>query len=142
MQHGRIPECLGAHVSVKGGVHRAPVRGRAIGATAIQVFTKTPGQWREPDISRQSFHTFRTERERLELTSIVAHDSYLINLASPDPLLSARSEASFIQELRRCEAYDIGFWCRTRATISTTGTRVSPGTPRPIPVRCGPSPAG
>jgi deoxyribonuclease-4 len=109
MQHGRIPECLGAHVSVKGGVHRAPVRGRAIGATAIQVFTKTPGQWREPDISRESFHTFRTERERLELTSIVAHDSYLINLASPDPLLSARSEASFIQELRRCEAYDIGF---------------------------------
>jgi deoxyribonuclease IV len=109
MRHGRIPECLGAHVSVKGGVHRAPVRGRAIGATAIQVFTKTPGQWREPDISRESFHTFRTERERLELTSIVAHDSYLINLASPDPLLSARSEASFIQELRRCVAYDIGF---------------------------------
>src|SRR4051812_31053521 len=78
MRHGRISECLGAHVSVKGGVHRAPVRGRAIGATAIQVFTKTPGQWREPEISSDSFQAFRSERERLELSSIVAHDSYLI----------------------------------------------------------------
>jgi deoxyribonuclease IV len=109
MQHARISEYLGAHVSVQGGVHRAPVRGRAIGATAIQVFTKTPGQWREPDISTESFTAFRTERERLQLTSIVAHDSYLINLASPDPVLSARSEASFINELRRCQEYDIRY---------------------------------
>jgi deoxyribonuclease IV len=109
MQHARISEYLGAHVSVQGGVHRAPVRGRAIGATAIQVFTKTPGQWREPDISTESFTAFRTECERLQLTSIVAHDSYLINLASPDPVLSARSEASFIEELRRCQEYDIRY---------------------------------
>jgi deoxyribonuclease IV len=109
MQHARISEYLGAHVSVQGGVHRAPVRGRAIGATAIQVFTKTPGQWREPDISTESFSAFRTECERLQLTSIVAHDSYLINLASPDPVLSARSEASFIEELRRCQEYDIRY---------------------------------
>jgi deoxyribonuclease-4 len=109
MQHARISEYLGAHVSVQGGVHRAPVRGRAIGATAIQVFTKTPGQWREPDISMESFTAFRTEGARLQLTSIVAHDSYLINLASPDPLLSARSEASFIEELRRCQEYDIRY---------------------------------
>jgi deoxyribonuclease-4 len=109
MQHARIPENLGAHVSVQGGVHRAPVRGRAIGATAIQVFTKTPGQWREPDISMESFTAFRTECERLQLTSIVAHDSYLINLASPDPVLSARSETSFIEELRRCQQYQIRY---------------------------------
>ena len=44
-------ERLGAHVSVQGGVEKAPVRGKAIGATAIQVFTKTPSQWREPGIS-------------------------------------------------------------------------------------------
>jgi deoxyribonuclease-4 len=109
MQHARISEYLGAHVSVQGGVHRAPVRGKAIGATAIQVFTKTPGQWREPAISMESFTTFRTECERLQLTSIVAHDSYLINLASPDPVLSARSQASFIEELHRCQEYHIRY---------------------------------
>ena len=39
---------LGAHVSTQGGVAEAPARGRAIGASAIQIFTKTPNQWREP----------------------------------------------------------------------------------------------
>jgi deoxyribonuclease-4 len=102
-------ERLGAHVSVQGGVEKAPVRGKAIGATAIQVFTKTPSQWREPAISAESFTAFRRECERLRFSSIVAHDSYLINLASPDPVLSARSEASFVAELRRCEAYGIPY---------------------------------
>jgi deoxyribonuclease IV len=100
---------LGAHVSVQGGVEKAPVRGKAIGATAIQVFTKTPSQWREPSIAAESVTAFRRESERHQLTSIVAHDSYLINLASPDPLLSARSEASFIAELRRCESFGIPY---------------------------------
>jgi deoxyribonuclease-4 len=102
-------ERLGAHVSVQGGVEKAPVRGKAIGATAIQVFTKTPSQWREPSISTESHAAFRREWERCELVSIVAHDSYLINLASPDPELSGRSEASFIAELRRCEAFGIPY---------------------------------
>ena len=101
------PERLGAHVSVQGGVDKAPVRGKEIGATAIQVFTKTPSQWREPLISVDSFSAFRREFQRSRLSSIVAHDSYLINLASPDRALSTRSEASFVEELRRCEAFGI-----------------------------------
>jgi deoxyribonuclease IV len=109
MDRSRTEERLGAHVSVQGGVERAPVRGKAIGATAIQVFTKTPSQWREPGVSRESVVAFRRECERLQFSSIVAHDSYLINLASPDRALSARSEASFIAELRRCEALCIPY---------------------------------
>jgi deoxyribonuclease-4 len=109
MDRSRAVERLGAHVSVRGGVENAPVRGKAIGATAIQVFTKTPSQWREPSISPESYTTFRRECDRLRISSIVAHDSYLINLATPDPALSARSEASFIAELRRCEAFGIPY---------------------------------
>jgi deoxyribonuclease IV len=101
------PERLGAHVSVQGGVEKAPVRGKAIGATAIQVFTKTPSQWREPGVSAESYTTFRRECERYQLSNIVGHDSYLINLASPDPVLSSRSEAAFVAELRRCDAFGI-----------------------------------
>ena len=103
------PERLGAHVSVRGGVQTAPVRGKVIGATAIQVFTKTPSQWREPSVSAEAFDAFRMECERYNISSIVAHDSYLINLASPDPVLTARSEASFLAELRRCEAFGIPY---------------------------------
>ena len=109
MDRLRTAERLGAHVSIQGGVEKAPVRGKAIGATAIQVFTKTPSQWREPTISVESFSAFRKECERYRISSIVAHDSYLINLASPDRTLSARSEASFVEELRRCEAFGIPY---------------------------------
>ena len=84
-------DLLGAHVSTQGGVQKALARGKAIGATAIQVFTKTPSQWREPALTEESRTAFRRECDRSEIASIVAHDSYLINLASPDPVLAARS---------------------------------------------------
>jgi len=98
---------LGAHVSVQGGMAKGPARGAAIGATAIQVFTKTPNQWREPTLARETCGEFRRAWERSGITTIVAHDSYLINLATPDPMLAERSRASFVAELTRCTALGI-----------------------------------
>jgi deoxyribonuclease-4 len=102
-------DLLGAHVSTQGGVATAPARGTAIGATAIQVFTKTPNQWRESAVTADVQIAFRREVDRSGIASIVAHDSYLINLATPDPVLLARSESSFRAELRRCTALGIPF---------------------------------
>jgi deoxyribonuclease-4 len=107
MHQRRVADLLGAHVSTQGGVHNALARGKAIGATAIQVFTKTPNQWREPALSEESRTAFRRERDRSEIARIVAHDSYLINLATPDPFLAARSVESFTNELRRCDLLGI-----------------------------------
>lgn len=98
---------LGAHVSTQGGVATAPARGRAIGATAIQVFTKTPSQWREPTVDDTGAHAFREGLEEHGIRAVVSHDSYLINLASPDPVLRRRSQAAFVEELRRCERLGI-----------------------------------
>lgn len=95
-------DLLGAHVSIQGGVHAAPARGTAIGATALQIFTKTPNQWREPEISPDTATAFQTALAESAITLVVAHDSYLINLASPDEELSARSTTAFINELSRC----------------------------------------
>jgi deoxyribonuclease IV len=97
-----VAELLGAHVSIQGGVATAPARGTAIGATALQVFTKTPNQWRESVVTDEVRDAFRRELARSRIARIVSHDSYLINLASPDPVLLARSEASFRAELERC----------------------------------------
>jgi deoxyribonuclease IV len=107
MHQRSAADLLGAHVSTQGGVHNALARGTAIGATAIQVFTKTPNQWREPALTEESRTAFRRERDRSEIAQIVAHDSYLINLATPDPVLSARSVESFTNELRRCDLLGI-----------------------------------
>lgn len=103
----RTHERLGAHVSTQGGVITAPARGVDIGATAIQVFTKTPNQWREPVLDESTVSAFRRAYEESGLQGVVSHDSYLINLASPDPALSARSIASFAAELTRCHRLGI-----------------------------------
>jgi deoxyribonuclease-4 len=109
MHRSATPERLGAHVSIQGGVDTAPDRGRAIGATAIQVFTKTPNQWREPTLGAGICAAFRRAVARSRLRAVISHDSYLINLASPDPRLSARSVAAFTAELRRCRALGIHY---------------------------------
>lgn len=97
-------ELLGAHVSIQGGTPTAPARGAAIGATALQIFTKTPNMWREPDITPAIAEAFRAALEEHPVGAVVSHDSYLINLASPDEALRARSLAAFKGELRRAAA--------------------------------------
>src|SRR5256886_2532661 len=100
-------DLLGAHVSTQGGVSRAPERGVAIGATAIQVFTKTPNQWREPVVRESDVASFRAALAASGIRAVVSHDSYLINLASPDEALRERSVAAFNGELARCRALGI-----------------------------------
>lgn len=95
-------EMLGAHVSTAGGVQMAPGRGVEIGATAIQLFTKTPNQWREPVFTEETIAAYRAAWTESGLRMVVSHDSYLINLASPDATARKRSVASFIAELTRC----------------------------------------
>ena len=85
----------------------APERARTIGATAIQVFTKTPNQWREPLIDPDQADAFQIALARAGVRAVVAHDSYLINLASPDAALRAKSERSFTLELDRCRVLGI-----------------------------------
>lgn len=80
----------------------APARAVAIGATALQLFTKTPNQWREPEISAENAELYRSELRKSGIRAVVSHDSYLINLASPDEVLRGRSMTSFIAELTRC----------------------------------------
>ncbi|MEO6446503.1 MAG: deoxyribonuclease IV [Gemmatimonadaceae bacterium] len=100
---------LGAHVSTAGGVPSALPRARAIGATAMQIFTKTGNQWREPDIGEPDCASFVSARSESEIVVSNAHDSYLINLASPNGMLWTRSLISFISELRRCEKLTLDF---------------------------------
>lgn len=102
-------ELLGAHVSTAGGPQTAPPRGVDIGATAIQLFTKTPNQWREPVLSDETIAAWRKAWTESGLGIAVSHDSYLINLASPDAALRKRSIASFTAELTRCTQLGIPY---------------------------------
>ena len=102
---------LGAHVSTAGGVAEAPARADLIGATAMQIFTKTPNQWREPAITAEEAAAFKAALAKSGVRFTNSHDSYLINLASPDPAIRARSIDSFTRELERCHALGLDALC-------------------------------
>jgi deoxyribonuclease-4 len=73
----------------------------------LQLFTKQPSRWAEPDITNERRAAFLSAREAHRIRVIAAHDAYLINLASPDPVLRERSYRSFEDELRRCTVLGI-----------------------------------
>ena len=95
---------LGAHMSIAGGVDKAPERGKSVGCDIIQIFTKNSNQWNDPDLSEELVENFRNEMKNCCLKTAFAHDSYLINLGSPNPVLYKRSLNAFIEEHKRSEA--------------------------------------
>jgi deoxyribonuclease IV len=95
---------LGSHVSIAGGTPKAPPRATELSATAMQIFTKQPNRWAERDVTPQESAAFNAARSISTARHTNSHDSYLINLASPDPVLHRRSYDSFTAELRRSEA--------------------------------------
>jgi deoxyribonuclease-4 len=100
---------LGAHVSAEGGVHRAPERARQIESSCLQLFTKQPSRWAEPVLTEDSVSAFLQARVDHGIRVVGAHDSYLINLSSPNRALWGRSLVSFTGELRRCATLGLDF---------------------------------
>jgi deoxyribonuclease IV len=100
---------LGAHVSAAGGTPQAPPRAQAIAANALQLFTKQANRWAERACEGGECEAFATALGETEVRATVSHDSYLINLASPDPTLRARSIESFAAELKRCASLGIDY---------------------------------
>ncbi len=94
---------LGAHMSIAGGVDLAVSRGGGIGCEIIQLFTKSNNQWAAKPLLEAEIKKFRDNIEQHKIHSAFAHDSYLINMGSPDPVLHQRSLAAFIHELERAE---------------------------------------
>lgn len=96
---------IGAHVAVAGGVSSAPVNAAAIGAKAFALFTRNPSRWTSKPISDKEAEAFKRNCEEYGYSPacILPHDSYLINLGSPDAAKLAQSREAFLDEFRRCE---------------------------------------
>jgi deoxyribonuclease-4 len=106
-------------VSSGGGCANCGPRATDIGADAIQLFTKNANQWRERTVDAAEAAAFRSATAAAHVRFTASHDSYLINLASPDAVLRARSLASFVAELQRCEALGLD------ALVSHPGNYIS-----------------
>jgi len=93
---------LGAHMSIAGGLDRAVERGASIGCSALQIFTKSASQWAARPLPDDEVERFQEGLRRSGMTHVVAHDSYLINLCSPNDALWERSIRACTEELLRC----------------------------------------
>ena len=121
---GRRVTLLGAHVSAAGGVERAPARGAEIGADVIQIFTKQVNRWAEREIDRDTAAAFRRALSEHSIAVAGSHDSYLINLASPNARLLERSYRSFCRELEHCRVLELDFLV-THPGNATDGDRAA-----------------
>ena len=95
---------IGAHMSIAGGLPRAVDRAEASGCEALQIFTKSTGQWRARPLPPEEIALFRRRVDETGIRAVVAHNSYLINVATADPTLRARSIEALGEELDRAEA--------------------------------------
>jgi deoxyribonuclease-4 len=100
---------LGAHMSIAGGVDQSVERAAVAGCDALQLFTRNSNQWRAKPLDPAEVARFRELQEVKKIFPTVAHGSYLINLASPDPALYARSSAALGEEMDRCAVLGIPF---------------------------------
>lgn len=96
---------IGIHTSIAGDIVSSLELAHALGANALQIFSSSPRMWARPGkgtrIAAADAERFRARRRELGLGPLVIHDNYLINLASPEPVLRVRSVLAFHDEIVR-----------------------------------------
>ena len=93
---------LGAHMSISGGIHLAPGRGKAAGCGVIQVFTQNSNQWRGKMPTDSDVARFREEWDQAGLHDVISHDIYLVNLGAAPGETREKSLVAFREEMERC----------------------------------------
>jgi deoxyribonuclease IV len=91
----------GAHMSIAGGIYRAFERGSLVRCRTIQIFLKSSNQWKAKILNEQDRILFQNAQKKTAIHPVLAHDSYLINLASPDLNLYRQSCDALVEELKR-----------------------------------------
>ena len=100
---------LGAHTSTAGGVHRALLEGKEIGASTVQLFTSNQKQWQGRILTPEIIECWQKTLDETGLSQIMSHDSYLINLGTPKLEFLEKSRKAFNEEVNRCIQLDISY---------------------------------
>ena len=100
---------FGSHLSIAGGMCNALLKAEQLGCATLQVFTKNQKQWKCSPLAEGEVCTWTEHCKRLRFKRTVSHDSYLINLASPDELMWRKSVELFIEEVSRCAQLGIPY---------------------------------
>src|SRR4030081_3767175 len=91
---------IGAHVSPAGGLPKAIERGVQRGCQAIQIFNQSPRQWKPTAYRDEDVAAFRQAMADSPVDAVLIHSVYLLNCASEDKDIRAKSLASLVGSLR------------------------------------------
>jgi deoxyribonuclease-4 len=100
---------IGAHTSAQGGPHNALLEGQEIGATTIQFFTANQKTWHGKKLTEEALELWEDARKSTGIKDVMSHDSYLINLGSPDKEGLKKSRNAFKEEIARCHLLKVAF---------------------------------
>src|SRR5205823_5579487 len=109
---------IGAHASTSGAIAQAIHRAGQIGAECAQIFVGAPQRWQHLPYPDEDIAAFRRLTAEASVGPNVVHALYLVNLASPDPVLRARSIESLVDQMYWCEALG------ARGVVAHVGSRV------------------
>lgn len=100
---------LGAHISISGGIYKAPQRGRELGCDAIQIFTRSQRQWTSKPLTDEDIEKFKENIRKFKIRVAIVHASYLVNLGSPNEETFKKSLNAIIDDAKRAEVLGIGY---------------------------------
>ncbi len=100
---------IGAHIPTRGDLVSALDAAQRLGCDVVQLFVKSPIQWAASILSEATVTNFKSSKQRSEVKLVVAHASYLVNLASPRPDVLLQSRKALLDEIQRCHLLDIPF---------------------------------
>lgn len=100
---------FGSHLSISGGMYKAIAEAKGLDMQTVQVFTKNQQQWKVPPLKQEVVDRWKADLAASGFKATVSHDSYLINLASPEEALWLKSIDLFIEEVRRCDLLGIPY---------------------------------
>lgn len=100
---------FGVHMSVAGGIQNAFNAGIEVGCDCMQIFVKNQRQWAAPQLTREKINAYADAQRETGLSPVVAHASYLLNLASPEAAKRQRSIDALVDEHERCQQLGVDF---------------------------------
>jgi deoxyribonuclease-4 len=100
---------LGGHMSISGGFSKVPENAKKLTANCAQIFSKNQMQWKAKPIDLEEAERFKENSTKFKLVETVIHDSYLINLATPDKKLLRDSREAFLEEVVRAKHLGIRY---------------------------------
>ncbi len=116
---------IGLHVSIAGKIYESLDRARALGCNTMQIFSRNPRGWQAQALDAADVKEFRRLKSEYDIAPVAVHIPYIINLASPDAKLYARSVDSYVEDIKRADR--LGAECFVTHLGSHVGTGEAAG---------------